>query len=97
MQIPFSENKKLDLPQTVQAVDASSVQFLTPEDIPRVLMENEELLRRELQTDSDLDRFVTVPEGHLIPQHSFQSSLTSTSDSCFLFCSAFRHKVVLSK
>lgn len=60
---PFREDKTLDLPASIQAVDTSTVRFLTIKDTPRILERYEQLLRTELEQPADIDRFVAVPEG----------------------------------
>ena len=63
LDLPFLGDGKLDLPQTFDFIDTSSVRPVTMNDAPRVLQRYEDLLRKELETPSELDRFVAVPES----------------------------------
>lgn len=67
VEVPFLDDGKLDLPATFDSISTSSVCVVKMEDVSRVLHRYEKLLRHELQTPSELDRFVAVPEGQLLP------------------------------
>lgn len=63
LRVPLLDDNRLDLPATIDSVDHSEVRMVTLEDAPRILQRYEEVLRQELQTPSELDRFVALPEG----------------------------------
>lgn len=63
LDLPFLGDGKLGLPKTFDLIETSSVRPITMADAPRVLQRYEELLRQELETPSELDRFVAVPES----------------------------------
>lgn len=65
--LPFLEDGSLDLPKSFDSIETSDVRSITMEDAPRILGRYEELMRKELETPSELDRFVAVPESQLHP------------------------------
>lgn len=65
IQLPILTDGKLDLPRAFDSIATSGVRSITMDDAPRVLQKYEELLRKQLDTSSELDRFVAIPESQL--------------------------------
>lgn len=65
LKLPFLADGRLALPNCFDLIETSAVRPVTVDDAQRVLQRYEELLRKELETPSGLDRFVAVPESQL--------------------------------
>lgn len=77
--VSFLDDRKLDLPRSFDKVDTSAVRFLGMDDLTRVLKQNEDILRRELEESSEVDRFIAVPEGQSGLKNFWSSQLTLCS------------------
>lgn len=63
LQLPFLPDHTLALPPSFDRVDTSKVRSLTLKDAAAVLQRYEGVVRQELETPSDLDRFCALPES----------------------------------
>lgn len=63
LKLPFLPDHTLALPASFDSVDTSQVRFLTMDDAAAALERYEELVREELQTPSELDRFCALPDS----------------------------------
>lgn len=78
LQLPFLQNRTLALPPSFESVDTSQVRFLTMDDAAAALQRYEGIIREELQTPSELDRFCALPESK-----NFIAAQESHSESPF--------------
>lgn len=67
LELPFLNDGSLDLPKAFELIGISGVHPVKMRNAPEVLQRYEELLREQLDTPSELDRFVAVPESQLQP------------------------------
>lgn len=63
LQIPFLPDNTMDLPSSFENVDTSNVRFMNMDDAAAALRRYEGVVRRELETPSELDRFCALPDS----------------------------------
>lgn len=66
VQLPFADDRTLVLPESFGDIDTSTVRFLTEESAEVALRRFEGVMRQELQTPSELDRFCDLPDSAII-------------------------------
>lgn len=71
MKICFLEDHTLALPQSFDYIDISNVICLSMDDAAVVLRRYEDVIRQEMATPSDLDRFCDSPNSQQLFSSSF--------------------------
>lgn len=61
--IPFLPDHTLALPESFESVETSNVRFMTMGDADAALKRHEGIIRQELETPSELDRFCALPDS----------------------------------
>lgn len=62
LKLPLSSEGTLELPEVITKADKSEVRFLTMETAAAALQRYEGVLRKQLESPSDLDRFCDIPD-----------------------------------
>lgn len=86
LQLSFRPDHTLALPESFANIETCQVRFMTMEDAAAALERYEGVIRKELETPSELDRFCALPESkrHLYLRDSTHSvSFQSTTTSRF--------------